>query len=308
MRDKRIKLIFFSFQGSDGKEVILSWGKVASLIFSTFVILLLLAGSLIAIFTDFYQNYRNEQLSQANMLLREQLAGMSEKVATIESRMRRLEKENDDLRVFADLPPINNDIRQVGVGGTDEVALGATLNLLPADLSDDIGQMHSTLEQLERRISLFIEERYEIQSTLNKKQKQLNHLPSVRPVIEGRISDRFGLRIDPFTEVQRHHDGLDISAREGTNVYATASGKVILAKNSYVPGRGYGKEIVIDHGNGICTRYAHLSKLTVKTGQKVDRWQIIGYVGQTGRTTGPHLHYEVMVKSKPVDPNTYIIL
>ena len=308
MRDKTIKLIYFSLRDSEAKEIVLGWKRIVSLLFAGFVVLLLLVGSSLALFTNFYQNMRIEQLKHTNSNLKASLVAMVSKVDVLEDRMQALEKENDDLRIFADMQPINKDIRQVGVGGTAKDESFAGASALPSELSTNVEKVHSALEQLERRIQLFVEDRNEIVSTLSDKQEMYKHLPSIRPILqnEGRISDRFGYRIDPFTDVKRHHDGIDISARIGTKVHAAAAGTVVKAITSYIPGRGYGKEVVIDHGNGMQTRYAHLSKVLVKKGQQVKRWEVIGEVGKTGRATGPHLHYEVRIHNKPVNPAYYI--
>ena len=102
-------------------------------------------------------------------------------------------------------------------------------------------------------------------------------------------------------------EGIDIAAQVGTPVYASAAGVVSFVKYNYRPNKGYGREVVIDHGNGIKTRYAHLSEISVRVGQKVNRWDAIGRVGKTGRATGPHLHYEVIVESRHIDPIRYIL-
>jgi murein DD-endopeptidase MepM/ murein hydrolase activator NlpD len=102
------------------------------------------------------------------------------------------------------------------------------------------------------------------------------------------------------------HDGVDFPARKGTEVLATADGTVKVAKKLYTPNKSYGREIVIDHGDGYETRYAHLSKVKVHKGQKVSRWEVIGEVGQTGRATGDHLHYEVILSGKRQNPEHYI--
>ena len=308
MRDKTIKLIYFSLRDSDAKEIVLGWKRIVSLLFAGFVVLLLLVGSSLALFTNFYQNMRIDQLKHTNSNLKSNLIAMVSKADVLENRMRALEKENDDLRIFADMQPINKDIRQVGVGGAAKEEAFDGTSVLPSELNGELGNLHSVLEQLERRIQLFVEDRNEIMNTLSEKQETYQHLPSIRPILteEGRLSDRFGYRIDPFTDIKRHHDGIDISARIGTNVHAAAAGTVVKAITSYRPGSGYGKEVVIDHGNGMRTRYAHLSKVLVKKGQKMKRWEVIGQVGKTGRTTGPHLHYEVLVNKKPVNPAYYI--
>ncbi len=307
MRDKHIKLIYFSLQGSESQEIVLSWKRIFSILSFTFVVMLLLVGSIIALFTDFYHSAKIASLSRTNASLIGQIDFLSQKIGFLENKMQTLEKENNDLRIFADMPPLNEDIRQVGVGGAEFDNALFSSDVLPVEVGNSVQMIHLKVEELERRLHLFEEERNEIRATLEAKREELMHLPSIRPVINGRISDKFGLRIDPFTDILKHHEGLDISAPVGTKVHAAAAGVVILAKNTYIPGKGYGKEIILDHGNGIKTRYAHLSKILVRNGQKVKRWDVIGYVGETGKTTGPHLHYEVLVRGKPVNPDYYIL-
>jgi murein DD-endopeptidase MepM/ murein hydrolase activator NlpD len=116
------------------------------------------------------------------------------------------------------------------------------------------------------------------------------------------ISSNFGVRSDPFLDQQEVHNGLDFVAAVGKNVHATGDGTVTFVQNSRT---GYGNEIVIDHAFGFRSRYAHLNEILVTEGQKVRRGQIIGKVGQSGRTTGPHLHYEVLYENKPVNPEFY---
>jgi murein DD-endopeptidase MepM/ murein hydrolase activator NlpD len=126
-------------------------------------------------------------------------------------------------------------------------------------------------------------------------------VPSLWPV-RGEITAGFGQRMDPFSGEGAFHPGVDISARFGTKVVTTADGIVFAAG----PESGYGNEILIDHGYGITTKYGHLSKIFVSVGQEVKRGQVIAAVGMTGRTTGPHLHYEVLVHDTPINPTKYL--
>ena len=126
-------------------------------------------------------------------------------------------------------------------------------------------------------------------------------IPSAWPV-RGEISGGFGQRMDPLSGEGAFHSGVDISASMGTEVAATADGVIIFADRE----SGYGKEILIDHGAGITTRYGHLSQIYVVVGQQVAQGQIIGAVGRTGKTTGPHLHYEVRINQTPVNPSKYL--
>jgi murein DD-endopeptidase MepM/ murein hydrolase activator NlpD len=139
-------------------------------------------------------------------------------------------------------------------------------------------------------------------ATLSERQSLMSATPSIKPA-KGWFTSRFGYRISPFTNRPVMHNGIDIAAAPGSPVYAPADG--VISYSGY--DAGYGKLISIDHGYGVVTRYGHNSKLFVSIGQKVKRWDVIGAVGSTGRSTGPHLHYEVRVNGVPVDPINYVL-
>lgn len=126
--------------------------------------------------------------------------------------------------------------------------------------------------------------------------------PAIWPV-RGWVTSDFGYRLDPFTGQRKLHEGLDIANAKGTAVVAPADGTVLIA----APDDGYGNVIVLDHGFGLKTRYGHLSRFNVQVGERVKRGQTIGFIGSTGRSTGPHLHYEVRVNGEPVDPRKFIL-
>ena len=175
------------------------------------------------------------------------------------------------------------------------------------DLPNDSLQIDIMLDNLERRVQETLSLQGIVGNQFDQVEKELQHVPTIRPLSHGRISDLFGKRIDPFIKKIRHHNGIDISAPKGTDVYAPASGVVELVKTRYTLNRGYGRVVIINHGNGIKTLYGHLNKIFVKVGQKVERWDVIGQVGETGRATGPHLHYEVWENGKAIDPMAYIL-
>jgi len=137
---------------------------------------------------------------------------------------------------------------------------------------------------------------------LKERRSVLAATPSIWPV-RGWVTSSFGMRISPFTGRSQFHHGLDISTRTGSNIRAPADGVVTFVGRS----GGYGKILVINHGNGLVTRYGHLRSFAVKIGQKVKRDQVIAYVGNSGRSTGPHLHYEVMLAGVPTNPMYYIL-
>jgi murein DD-endopeptidase MepM/ murein hydrolase activator NlpD len=163
------------------------------------------------------------------------------------------------------------------------------------------------ISQLEKNLSHTQELQKTIIEKFEVRRKQLEHIPSIKPLLSGRITDLFGKRVDPFVSRIRHHQGLDISSPRGTEVFAPADGMIEFVKTSYRRNSGYGKAVVINHGYGIKTLYGHLSEVKVKSGQKIERWDIIGLVGETGRATGPHLHYEVWVDGAACDPLRFIL-
>ena len=138
-----------------------------------------------------------------------------------------------------------------------------------------------------------------------KQQESFRCIPAIQPISVKDllfISSYFGIRTDPFTFLARRHEGIDLVAEIGTKVYATGDGIVTLSKSSR---KGYGNEVIIDHSFGYSTRYGHLNEIFVMEGQQVKRGQVIATVGNTGRSTGPHLHYEVRINNHPVNPMYY---
>lgn len=305
MRDKRIKLIYFSLQGSESKEYILSWKLILGSFFLLFAIVLLLVGSSISAFTDYYHNFRIETLSKTNAGLRTQLHELGKMAADLQARVHQFERENDDLGIFADQPLMDSDTRQVGIGGSD--VNHAEESLLPHDLQRLTNEYRSMLATASRKLGLVESEKNVLLSAIQDRQIKLDHQPSIFPVT-GRITDSFGYRIDPFTKSKRHHKGIDIAQRLGTPVKATAAGTVIIAKHNYKKNSGFGRVVKINHGNGYITIFGHLHEVFVKPGQKVKRHEIIGTVGSTGRSTGPHLHYEVKKGAVSLNPKDFIIV
>ncbi len=165
-----------------------------------------------------------------------------------------------------------------------------------------VRKMHNFLYQLNTDVRLEEVRQQELMQAIRRNQELLASTPSIWPT-EGWISSRFGYRNSPFTGQREFHKGLDISGRIGTPIYAPAKGTVIFAG---VDG-GYGKTMVLNHGGGLITRYAHMHRIAVKRGQTVTRGEMIGYVGNTGRSTGPHLHYEVRLNGVTVNPERYIL-
>ena len=208
------------------------------------------------------------------------------------------------LRSYADIPEIDQDIRKLGIGGKVIHKTTKLDKFIPNDTLL-ISNISRKLNQFERDIELEKLSFSEIYEAVKNHNDLILATPSIRPLDGGYISSNFGYRKDPFTQKMQYHDGLDISASRGTPVYATADGVV---RNCYYNGGGYGKMITIDHGYGFTTVYAHLNKYIVKKGQQIKRGQKIGEVGNTGRSTGPHLHYEVQKFGVTKNPKNYFFI
>jgi murein DD-endopeptidase MepM/ murein hydrolase activator NlpD len=167
--------------------------------------------------------------------------------------------------------------------------------------SDELGDLKEILDGINELNSRSGSTEIDLSESEEKLAAFFDSVPTLMPA-SGRISDTFGYRRDPFTGRKKYHEGLDIAADYGDSIKAAASGTVTLAERY----SGYGRAVIIDHGRGITTLYGHASQLLVKEGQKVEKGDIIAKVGSSGRSTGPHLHYEVMVYGTPVDPMQYI--
>jgi murein DD-endopeptidase MepM/ murein hydrolase activator NlpD len=209
-----------------------------------------------------------------------------------------LEDRDDNIyRVIFEAEPIPGPVREAGIGGIDryEKLKGYTNSEIMTESSK---KMDKILGQLYVQSKSFDE----VFSLAKNKEKMLASIPAIQPVNNKdlrRVGSHFGMRIDPFYKVRKFHEGIDFTAPVGTEIYATGNGTVVDAGRNQ---GGYGNEIVIDHGYSYQTIYAHLSRIFVRPGQKVLRGQVIGYVGNTGKSTSPHLHYEVRKNGIAVNP------
>lgn len=165
----------------------------------------------------------------------------------------------------------------------------------------DINELKTLLKDLNELYKTEQNENFDLSECTAKLEEYLSSIPTFMPA-QGRISSTFGYRIDPITKRRRFHYGVDIAADHGTNIYASGDGKVVLAR-SY---NGYGYTVIIDHGFGITSLYGHNSKILVNEGDVVKKGQPIAKVGSTGRSTGPHLHFEIRINDNPVDPMEFL--
>ncbi len=219
-----------------------------------------------------------------------------------EGQLTELVAQDDALRVYADLPSVDDDVRALGTGGAVNDFTQNYDELMPVtDLN--LNSLESNLATLGREITLQLNSYEQIYSKLSQDVNRLRMTPSIAPVNRGYLTSSFGVRPDPFTRKRRMHHGQDFGVLTGTPVFATADGIVKSRKGN----TGYGKTIILNHDYGIKTIYAHLSRYVIKPGDEVKRGDLIAYSGNTGRSTGPHLHYEVRVNNVPVNPRHYFL-
>jgi len=217
----------------------------------------------------------------------------------MESDLNVLLEKDQALRTYVDIPAIDKDVRKLGIGGKALIKASEFDKLIP-DKDIRMSDLSNDLDRLARVLKLEKASYESIYDAFKHRSDQIQSTPSIRPVNTGYITDGFGYRRDPFNGKRRFHYGIDISSPSGTPVYATADG-VVRSCNSSVT---YGKIVKLDHGFGYSTVYAHLSRILVKPGEVVKRGQKIAEVGCTGRSTAPHLHYEVQqfgIRKNPLD-------
>ncbi len=208
-------------------------------------------------------------------------------------------RDDNIYRVIFEADPIPFSVREAGYGGADRY-----LELEGFDNTELIRDLHQRIDKLARQLYVQSKSYDEVFEMAKNKADMLASIPAIIPIERGieRVISGFGYRIHPIYKTMRMHPGVDFSAPTGTPIYATGNGIITKAGRNR---HGYGIMVRIDHGYGYKTLYAHMSKINVRQGQQVQRGEIIGYVGNTGISTAPHLHYEVIRNGKKVDPVSY---
>lgn len=226
-------------------------------------------------------------------LLNKKVKQSQEVLSQIENR------DNNIYRSYFELDPIPEDVRKAGFGGVNRYSKFTEWTY--GDLVTDVAK---NIDILNKQMVIQSKSLDEVVISAKEKDKMLRHLPAIQPVANKdltRLASGFGMRMHPILKISKMHAGTDFAAHVGTPIYATGDGKVKLSGRE----GGYGNLVIINHGYGFETLYAHMQKSKVRTGQSVKRGDIIGYVGNTGLSTGPHLHYEIHKDGKPIDPVTY---
>lgn len=299
MKDES-RLIFVPRNNSEVKEF-----KISRLKLITYALVFLVTFTLIGkisldLLVDFSHNSKIKTLERTNAVLQARLVDAKSKIDSINQQVNVIFSRDEELRTVLGLPQLSSDVREVGIGGSD---FDYNFEDEVSGFEDNVGlgKQLSELSKLEREIKLQLSSYKDLMVAFQKQQDSLKYLPSLKPILDGYVSRTFGVKRHPILHKNRMHSGIDFSAPIGTPVYASADGVVSFSGSI----SGYGRTVKIDHKYGFKTQYSHLNKYVVRNGQKVKRGEKIGEVGNTGLSTGPHLHYEVAFKGKTVDPSTY---
>ena len=306
-KEEDYSVVFFPGATASPKRFRISrrWFRICGC--SSLVILLGVVSSFVYFSQKYYYLANDEieltELRRESKIRKVQAEKIATQVKNLESDMARLGRFEKKLRVITALEdsPQNSE-KNWGVGGSYGLSSFSLTTSLAHEskavanrLSNNLG--HLTTQAKIKTISL-----QELDHFFKNQKSFLQSTPSVWPT-RGWVTSGFGYRKSPFTGLREKHEGWDIGARSGSAVRATADGMITVAGRE----RGYGKLIEIDHGYGVVTRYGHNSKNLIRVGSKVKRGQIVALVGNTGRSTGPHLHYEVIVNGVPANPKNYIL-
>lgn len=301
---KKYKLILIDKEKTSVKEIN---SRKMSFLFLSVSLLVLLFLSILFFSKDFnnfitlksIQNHQDD-----NKDLQIIIDKQSNKISLLLEEIELLNIRDNNIRKLLKLPVINDDVRKLGVGGSStnkDDKFNELEYLLPKNI--DLSELNDNIYFLQRSVNLGKLSYSEIEDKANSEFNYFTHYPAIKPVSqdESKMTSGYGYRYDPFTNKKKLHEGDDFSAKRGTEIIATADG---IVKTSRYYG-SFGNYIEIDHGNGYITCYGHLHKRNVKKGQKVERGQLIGQVGNTGRSTASHLHYEIKYKNKTLDPSEF---
>lgn len=295
----RIKYYYNTETCNYEKVIISKWDVLFDLL-GYFILSLILALGITLLYHHYFDSLKEAELKQANEnlkfhyeLLQQDINKSSELLSTLQAR------DNNLYRSLLEAEPIPATVLTAGVGGIH----------LHSSASRDqlIDKVSQNLDQLQRKINVQKKSYDELARLAKNKESLLAAIPAMQPIANSqltRLASGYGQRLHPVFRVMKFHEGVDFSAPRGTPIYATGDGVVKAVSKSHT---GYGNQVVINHGFGFLTRYAHMQAFKVAPGEKVKRGQCIGYVGATGCASGPHVHYEVIKNGKKVNPTYYLL-
>ena len=253
---------------------------------------------MVIIFFQFFDSPKEKRLNREINALTSQYEIVEDKLRQVELVLDDVQNRDDNIyRVIFEADPIPKSIRKAGYGGVNRYE-----NLKGFNNSELIINTSEKVDQISKQLYIQSKSFDDIIELAKNKADMLAALPAIQPVSNknlSRMASGYGPRIHPIYKTRKMHTGMDFSAKSGTPIYATGDGQISKVRKSR---KGYGNHVIIDHGYGYKTLYAHMKKYAVKKGQKVKRGEVIGYVGSTGTSVAPHLHYEVHKDGKKINP------
>lgn len=297
MTNRHYLFVFGDPEGSNLHSYQISRNRILTWLLMGFVGLCLISFGMSTLFTLFRSGLQSRELREENRRLTTSIREWQTRMQSLESSMKELEEKNNQIRMTAGLT--TPDI-EFGVGGK-------AMPPLSGAATPEVSSSFASLQEMDARIQWLEMNTDELSKALQTRSREISHYPSIRPVRGGWISSLFGKRKDPFTGVDENHPGLDISIRPESEIMATGAGVVRRINNRVIKNKGYGRYIIVDHGFGYETLYAHLSEIFVTEGQQIKRWDLIGLSGNSGKSTAPHLHYGVYYNGVAQDPGNFIL-
>lgn len=247
---------------------------------------------------SYFDSPKEKQLKRENSQLQLQYDILNKKIEQFSVILEDIQNRDDNIyRVIFEAEPIPATIRKAGFGGVNRYK-----HLEGYKNSELVTETTKRLDNVAKQLYIQSKSFDEVYSLAKQKEKMLASIPAIQPLSNKdltRMASGFGYRVDPVYKTNKFHSGMDFTAPAGAEVYATGNGKVVFIERA---ANGYGNHVIIDHGFGYQTLYAHLSSIDVRPGQQVKRGDIIGKVGNTGKSVGPHLHYEVVKNNVKINP------
>ncbi len=331
--DKRnVTLLLVNNESGTTNKLVVSLISLKVVLFTLAVVILIFVAGFIDYLGLMFQAMENKRLENENVMLKKQFQIVEGKLGALENSLERVKIFTNKLKLITNIN-MEDRVTKLTMGGKpaagqameeyepmdqrvsnesmvqqdqdfprEEKVNEVKSEVAAQPSSQDYATLVIRIDKAVKETQLKEQSVIELWESLSERLSLLNSTPNIKPA-RGWITSRFGYRLNPFTNKMQLHAGLDIAAAPGSPVYAPADGVVIFASYDET----YGKLVSIDHGYGVTTRFAHNSQVYVRVGQKVSKYDVISSVGNTGRSTGPHCHYEVRVNGIPVDPINFIL-
>ena len=268
-----------------------------------FSLTMAMAVGLLLLYSNYFESPKEVILKNEVKEMEFYFEELQKKVTDLDKILANMAYRDDNIyRVVLGSEPIDKSIREAGVGGVDRYEDIKSKEIIHEDI---IVKLNESIDQLRRKVYIESKSHDEIVGLADNKEKLFAAIPAIQPIPKKAtvvLASGFGIRIHPIYKVRKMHSGIDFAAPIGTPIYAAADGVIDNIEVSFT---GYGKKVEIDHGFGYRTRYAHMHGFAVRNGQRVKRGELIGFVGDTGLSTAPHLHYEVFINGAQVNPIHY---